>query len=575
MKEVAADHSLRIRLLGKFQVAVDGKLVGETRWQRRSAKLLIKLLALRPEHQLHREQAMESLWPESPPQAAANNLNKVIHMARRALEPGLSTGASSRFLHRESDLVILRAPGNLWIDVDAFEAHAAEANKIGTIEEYEAALAYYTGDLLDEDLYEDWLSHKRDKLRLLYQDLTLKLAQAYEEDGCFNESIERLNELLEVEPTNEDVHRRLMRLYALIGHRQQALSQYQRCRDVVRKELDVEPEASTCQLHEEILSGQFQGIWHKEKMPRVGGDTDFNSLAILPFDNDSDDPNLEYLCEGITESLINSLAQLPGLRVMARSTVFRYKDCEIDIQTVGRELTVKTVVLGRVAQRNSTLMIATELVNVTDGSLIWGEQYSRPLTDIFVIQEEISRNISEKLRLKLTGSDQERLRKRHTENTKAYELYLKGRFYWNKRTAAGLQKALDYCHAAIEEDPAYALAYTGLADCYNLLSLYSVVPPTEAMPKAKAAVARALEIDDTLAEAHTSLAYCKVSYEWDWDGAEAAFQRAMEINPNYATTHHWYHKYLTAMGRFEERAVQINLAKELDPLSLIIGTVVA
>jgi tetratricopeptide (TPR) repeat protein len=193
------------------------------------------------------------------------------------------------------------------------------------------------------------------------------------------------------------------------------------------------------------------------------------------------------------------------------------------------------------------------------------------LADIFAIQEGISQEISENLRLRLTGEEKRRMTKRYTENAEAYQLYLKGRYHWNKRTGEGLNKGIQYFQQAIEKDPRYALAYTGLADCYNLLSLYSALPPKEAMPKAKAAAQQALEIDESLAEAHNSLAYARLYYDWDWNGAEREFQRALELNPNYAIAHHWYHEYLAAMGRFEESQAQILRAQELDPLSLMIS----
>lgn len=302
-----------------------------------------------------------------------------------------------------------------------------------------------------------------------------------------------------------------------------------------------------------------------------------NSLAVLPLANASADATTEYLSDGITESIINSLSQLPSLRVMASSTVFHYKGQETDPLTLGRDLGVRAVLTGRVLQLGDTLVIRTELVDVADGAQLWGEQYHRKLTDILAVQDEISREISEKLRMKLTGEEKKRLTKRHTENAAAYQLYLKGRYYWNRRTEEGFKKAIDFFNQAIEEDSAYALAYAGLADCYALLGSdeYGALPAQEAMPKAKAAAVKALEIDDTLAEAHTSLAYVTWVYEWDTVGAEREYKRAIELNPNYATAHHWYAiSYLTALGRHQEALAEMKRAHELDPLSLIINSAV-
>jgi serine/threonine protein kinase/Tfp pilus assembly protein PilF len=297
-----------------------------------------------------------------------------------------------------------------------------------------------------------------------------------------------------------------------------------------------------------------------------------DSLAILPLINGGEDPDTEYLSDGITESIINNLSQLPKLRVMARSTVFRYKGKEVDPQRVGQELGVRATLSGRVLQRGEHLIIKTELVDTDDGSHLWGEQYNRKLSDIFTIEEEISREISDKLRLKLSGAEKKQLTKRYTDNTEAYQLYLKGRFYWNKRTQEGLIRGIEYFQRAIDRDPDYALAYAGLADSYNILVSYSALAPHDAFPKAKAAASRALEIDGKLAEAHTSLAFVRFGYDWDWAEAERGFKQAIQLNPGYANVHNFYAVMLSALGRFDDAFVHINNAHELDPLSLPINT---
>lgn len=297
-----------------------------------------------------------------------------------------------------------------------------------------------------------------------------------------------------------------------------------------------------------------------------------DSLAILPFVNASGDPDAEYLSDGITESIINNLSPLPKLRVMARSTVFRYKGGQADPQIVGHELGVRAVLTGRVLQRGDLLIIKAEMADADDGSHLWGEQYSRKLSDIFIIEEEISREISEKLRLKLSGAEKKQLAKRYTENTEAYQLYLKGRFYWNKRTEEGLRKGIDYFKQAIESDPGYALAYAGLADSYNILASYSAVAPKDGFPIAKSAATRALDLDGELAEAHTSLAFARFGYDWKWTESEREFKRALRLNPGYAMARNWYAVTVVAQGRFDDAFEQIKRALELDPLSLPINT---
>lgn len=292
-----------------------------------------------------------------------------------------------------------------------------------------------------------------------------------------------------------------------------------------------------------------------------------DSIAVLPLVNASTDPDMEYLSDGITESIINALSQLPKLRVVARSTVFRYKGHEVDPREVGQQLGVRAVLTGRVRQIGAQMEIGTELIDVTNDAHLWGEHYRRKLSDIFELQEEIAKEILEKLRLKLRVGEIKRLTKRHTENTEAYHLYLKGLFYWNKRTPDGLYVAIGYFQEAITIDPSYALAYAGLAHCYILLTPIASRPSEETYPKAKSAAMKALKINETLAEAYIPLAYIKFLHDWDWAGAETEYKRAIELNPNYATAHHYYSVFLVYMGRFDEARDQYRIALQLDPLS--------
>jgi eukaryotic-like serine/threonine-protein kinase len=296
-----------------------------------------------------------------------------------------------------------------------------------------------------------------------------------------------------------------------------------------------------------------------------------DSLAVLPFVNISGDPEMEYLSDGITDTLINSLSQLRKLRVVPRSLTFRYKGREVEPQRVGSELNARAVLTGRVMQRGDTLLIGTELIDVVKLSQLWGAQYNRKMADIFALQEEIAREISEKLRLQLTGDEKKRLTKRATGNKEAYQDYLKGRYWWNKRSEEAFNKGIEYFQQAIAKDPTYALAYSGLADCYSLLTGYEFVAPKEAYPRAKEAALKAVELDDTLAEAHVSLGHIRAFYEWEWLGAEREFQRAIALNPDYAIAHLWYGFALARTGSSEEFIAEEKRALELDPLSLPIS----
>jgi DNA-binding SARP family transcriptional activator len=565
--------SLEIHVLGPFRVLVDGSAVEGRRWPRRKPKLLVKLLALQPHHRLHRERLMELLWPESDAEAAANNLHKTIHLARHALEPGLKSAAESRFILSQGQQVALRAPGGLRVDAEEFERRAAEAKRGGEAEGYEAALALYAGDLLPEELYEDWAAARREQLRGLHQELLTKLALLYEARGEFERSAQRWKMILDCDPPNEEAHRRLMSLYARMGNRHLALRQYKQCREVLRKELDAEPERATVELRERIVSGRSLAEGETGRGDVAQGAV--VSLAVLPFDNSCADPNAEYLSDGITESIINNLSQLRGLRVMARSTVFRYKGRDVDPREVGRALGARAVLTGRLLQLGERLVIRAELVDTADGAQIWGEQYEGNVSDVLAVQEEIAEQISERLQLRLTSEERGRLAGRQTESNEAYHAYLRGRYFWNKRTEGGLKKGIEHFRQAIELDPCYAPAYAGLAESYVVLGSFGVgaLAPAEAFPRAKEAATRALEIDGTLAEARAALAYALASYDWDWDAAQREFLRAIELKPACTTAHHWYGLiYLTAMGRLEEAFAEVRRAHELEPLSLNINT---
>ena len=302
---------------------------------------------------------------------------------------------------------------------------------------------------------------------------------------------------------------------------------------------------------------------------RANGGETIDSVAVLPFVNASADPNAEYLSDGITESLINSLSTLPHLKVMSRDSAFMFKGKNTDAGTVGQRLGVRAVLKGRVLQRGDDLEISAELVDARDNSHIWGQQYSRKASDIFALQGDLAKEMTSMLRMRLTGEDEKRMAKSYTANPEAYQDYLKGRYWWNKRSEDGVRKGIDYFQQAIAKDPAYALAYDGLADGYSVLGNYGYVPPKEAYPRAKEAVLKALQLDDTLPEAHTSLAFVMTDYDWDWPGAEREFQRAIGLNPNYAYAHALYAYHLYRIGQFDKAIAESKRALELDPLSLI------
>jgi TolB-like protein/DNA-binding winged helix-turn-helix (wHTH) protein/tetratricopeptide (TPR) repeat protein len=316
-----------------------------------------------------------------------------------------------------------------------------------------------------------------------------------------------------------------------------------------------------------VLAAGVLGYWFFAG--RAANSAKIESVAVLPFLNESSDPNTEYLSDGISESLINSLSQLPHLKVIARSSSFMYKGKEVDPQKVASALGVQGIVTGRIVQRGDNLQISVELVNAPDKTQLWGGQYNRKATDLQAVQEEIARTISEKLRLRLTGTQELQLTKHATHNPQAYQLYLNGLFYLRTGRIENTRKALDYFNQAVALDPNFALAWVGVARAYSNFAGNSWLDPKEALVKAKTATQKALELDETLAEAHAGLAVIKLS-EWDWQGAEAECKRAIELNPNMADARFRYAEYLQLMGRHAEGLAEIKRGQELDPIPNII-----
>jgi len=294
-----------------------------------------------------------------------------------------------------------------------------------------------------------------------------------------------------------------------------------------------------------------------------------NSIAVMPFTNASGDPNMEYLSDGIGDSISNSLSQLTGLRVMSRNSVYRFKGRETEVGTLSRELNVEAVLTGRLALSGNDLLISIELINGADNRLIWGQRYNRKLTDLGALQNEIARDVSGELRKQLLPADERKLAKNHT-NTEAYELYLKGRYHYFKLTLPEIRQGISFYQQAIAADPAYALPYAGLAEAYRTLAIAGWGEASkDVFPQAKAAATRALEIDPDLAEAHVALGWIRFSFDWDWDAAENEFRKAIELSPNSSDAHRGYAHLFSILGRGDEAIAEGRRARELDPLSLI------
>ena len=297
----------------------------------------------------------------------------------------------------------------------------------------------------------------------------------------------------------------------------------------------------------------------------------FQSVAVLPFVNESGNADVEYLSDGMTESLISSLSQIPKLNVKARSSVFRYKGKDTKAQTIGKELNVQAILNGRVVQRGQDLILYVELVDAATENVLWKQTYNKTMTNLVALQNDIARDVADKLKVKLSGVDEQKLAKNYTANPEAYQEYLKGRYHWSKRTRGDFNKATEYFESAIAKDPTYALAYSGLADSLSLTSVYGWAAPREFMPRAKEAALTSLSLDDSLAEAHASLGYILSDYDFDFAAAEREYKRAIELNPNYSTSRLWYGELLSETGRHEEALAEFRQALAMDPFSMILN----
>jgi serine/threonine protein kinase/tetratricopeptide (TPR) repeat protein len=310
------------------------------------------------------------------------------------------------------------------------------------------------------------------------------------------------------------------------------------------------------------------GIWYSRNKAST---SQIESIAVIPFANVGGNAETDFLSDGLTESLIASLAHVPGLKVKSRSSVFRYKGKDVDVQQVGKDLTVDALLTGRVVQHGDSVQVSTDLTSVQDNTEIWGEQYERKASDIISLQQQIAGDIADKLRSKLSGAEKQQVTKQGTQNPEAYQLYVKGRYYWNKRTTADLKTAISYFNQAIDKDPNYALAYTGLADSYLVLPYFGA-DPHDVIPKSNAAATKALELDPALARPHADLASNKLRFDWDFSASEAEFRKALELDPSDASAHQWFGQILAELGgRAQESIDELNRAHQLDPLSAIIG----
>jgi TolB-like protein/Tfp pilus assembly protein PilF len=507
---------------------------------------MLALLAGAGQNGCSRDKLVAYLWPDSDTQRARHRLSDSLYVLRQVLDkdPFVVVGENI-WLNRET----------IWVDVVSFQ-EAIERD------DPEAAVELYVGPFLDgfhlggSQEFEDWLESERARLAGLQGKALQSLALHAEQAGDPVWAARWWKRLLAVDPYSSTVALSLMEALSAAGDPANAIRQARAHERLLRDDLGMEPPS------------ELRALVRRLRNERVLAQR--MCVAVLPFVNLSGEPESEYFSDGMTFDIINHLAKITDLKVISRTSIMRYKTTDKHLRQIGEELGVTTVVEGEVQRIGDRVRINAQLVDALTDEQLWAEQYDRELLDVFAIQSDVAQRVATALKARLTSVERERIERRPTGSFEAYKLYLKGRYFWDKR-GWGLAKGLECFQQALEIDPDYAVAHTGVADCYTLMGHFGDLPPKVAFPKARAAALRALEIDDGLAEAHSTLGFVRCFFDWNPRNAEQDYRRAIEINPGYAPAHYFYAAALIALGRLEEAVTQAQLALEVDPLSVFVN----
>jgi adenylate cyclase len=547
--------TLQLRTLGGVALERATEPLGAAATQRKALALLA-VLASAGKRGVSRDKLLALLWPEAPADRASHRLTQLLYSLRHDLAtPDLFLGAAELRLN----------PAVFTCDLDAFGAALAAGD-------LELAVATYTGAFLDGFFlsdapeFERWADQERAELGRQYATAVETLAQAAVRRGDHGAAARCWRELARADPLNSRVVAAYVEAVAAAGDRAGALRAVQAHEALLREELDAEPTALFREAIERVRAGVAA---HPPSPPTA-------SIAVLPFLNLSPERENEYFSDGMTEELTNTLARLPGLRVASRTSAFTFKGRVVDARQIGEQLGVGVLVEGSVRKVGDRIRLTAQLVNAADGYHLWSETYERTLADVFRLQEQLAAAIARALPLGRPAT-LPAITRSGTHVVEAYTLYLRGRYFAQRRTVDSLRVALEYFEQATERDPGYALAYAGIAECWALLGFeeFGNVAPREAMPRAKAAADRALAIDPLITEGHHWSGVVAFLYEYDWPRAEAALRRALELSPRYSLAHTWYALLLSAAGRHEEAVARMREAEALDPLSFPIQTVLA
>ena len=557
-----ASQGLQIRTLGPFEVNVDGRAVSDDAWPRRKTRDLLKILLTSPGDMFTVDQLVDALLPDADVSRAGSNIRARVSELRGVLEPELQRGSESRFIKRIGDGYAFITSPDSWLDTVSFEQgvatghrHADENRWPEAAEAFETAVALYRGEFLAEDRYAEWAGNARSRLRNLHIGALTRLAACYAELGRLRQAISCCQQVLIIEPYREEVIQHLIEYQHAAGHRAQALETFQEGAKALQEHLHVEPSPEILALRDRI---------RHEDAPTARLDP--RRIAVLPFQNYSPDPDDEYLADGMTEELIGSLAKVRDFRVIARTSVVRFKDTEQPVSQIARSLSVGSIVEGSVRKDGDRVRISAQLIDARTEEHLWADEYEGNLRDTFAIQKNTAREVAEALQIRLMPAEQAVLQLQSIENVAAHTLFLKGRFFMAQRHPAASRKGLEYLERAVELDPSHARAHAALADAYTITSEneFSV---EEAYRRAKAAVTRALEIDSDLAEAHTALGLIRFAFERDTLAARQSLARALEINPSYAVAYDWQGYIHGRLGQYTQAVASYRAAVAQDPLS--------
>ena len=580
---------LRVNYFGNFEVIRDGEPIAAKAWPQRKTQSLLKILLHERGQIFTQDQLIDWLFPDQGLDVASRNLQKRVSELRKILEPSLPRGTDSQYIQRLGQGYAFSADSSCETDLELFKTslsaareHEEDGNWDSAREHYQAAIDLYRSEFLSEDRYEEWTLQAREHWAG-QQLLALEhLAESHARLGGFETAIEHCRNVVAQDDCRESAARQLMIYYWKTGEQSKVSQIYQQIIEAL-SDMDVEPSTETAQLFTKLQSGDTEDlaqIYSSERISRASLKNVLEKdrekgIAVLPFENMSADPENEYFSDGLTDELIHALARIEELQVSSRTSAFSLKGHSHSLQEIGDQLNVAHVVEGSVRKAGNRVRVVAQLIDTVEDSQLWSERYDFELEDIFAVQDEIAQKIAESLKGHLTQEQSELLTKHYTDNLDAYNIYLKGRYCWNQRSMDDIQQAIRHFEHAIELDPDYALAYSGLADSYNILSEYDWVSPKETLPKAHKAAQKALEIDPNLAEARASLAYALFYFEWDFEAAEREFQKSIELDPNYPVGRMWYSNFLMAMGRKTESLEQIYYAQSVEPLSSLFNACVA